>query len=472
VEKLRYEVIISGTDFGKRKTDVIPGLYKDTDGKLYLDAIELENLSQQARNLNLLIDSARSIMAEISLDSLLDLIIQNVKSVMNADRATLFLVDTERRELFSRVALGSKEEIRIPFGTGIAGFVAQSRETVNIQDAYSDSRFNSDNDHKSGYRTKSILCMPVYNSNKGIIGVIQVLNKVYTDHFTEKDEALLSAYASLAGISLANAQAYDELQKERNSLEVRVKERTKDLAQALGKSDSLLLNILPAEVAEELKEKGEVTPVHFENVTIMFTDFKDFTHIAEGMSPSQLIRELDGYFTQFDKTIERYNLEKLKTIGDSYMCAGGIPRIGDTHPIEACIAALEIQSFMSQMKDIKEKMKEPFWELRLGIHTGSVMAGVVGEKKFAYDVWGDTVNTASRMEFSGTPGKINISHATYELVKDFFECEYRGEVEAKNKGKVKMYYVNRIHREYALDKDGFVPNQNFMNYLGNKKKKI
>ena len=358
MEKLKYEVIISGKDFGNRKTDVIPGLYKAEDGKLYLDAIELENISQQARNLNLLVESARSIMAEISLDALLDLIIQNVKNVMNADRATLFLVDKETNELRSRIALGSKEEIRIPFGTGIAGFVAQSKQTVNIRDAYSDPRFNSENDQRSGYRTKSILCMPVYNSHHEIIGVIQVLNKLYTDHFTEKDENLLSAYASLAGISLANAQAYEEIQLERDKLEARVKERTKDLALALEKSDSLLLNILPTEVAEELKETGEVTPVHFDSVTIMFTDFKDFTFIAEGMTPQQLIRELDGYFTQFDKTIERYHLEKLKTIGDSYMCAGGIPRIGTTHPVEACIAALEIQSFMSHMKEIKEKMKE------------------------------------------------------------------------------------------------------------------
>jgi class 3 adenylate cyclase len=313
--------------------------------------------------------------------------------------------------------------------------------------------------------------MPVYNSRQQIIGVIQVLNKLYTDHFTEKDEALLGAYASLAGISLANAQAYDELQKERNTLEARVKARTKDLAEALDKSDRLLLNILPSEVADELKEKGEVTPVHFESVTIMFTDFKDFTHIAEGMSPSQLIRELDGYFTQFDKTIERYHLEKLKTIGDSYMCAGGIPRISNTHPVEACLAALEIQSFMSQMKEVKEKMKEPFWELRLGIHSGSVMAGVVGEKKFAYDVWGDTVNTASRMEFSGTPGKINISQATYELVKEYFDCEFRGEVEAKNKGKIKMYYLNRLRANFSLDKEGFVPNEKILNILNNQRNK-
>ena len=124
---------------------------------------------------------------------------------------------------------------------------------------------------------------------------------------------------------------------------------------------------------------------------------------------------------------------------------------------------------MNQMKDIKEKMKEPIWELRLGIHTGSVMAGVVGEKKFAYDVWGDTVNTASRMEVSGTPGKINISHVTFELVKDFFECEYRGEVDAKNKGKIKMYFVNRIKPEYSLDKDGFVPNEKFISHIANLK---
>jgi class 3 adenylate cyclase len=153
------------------------------------------------------------------------------------------------------------------------------------------------------------------------------------------------------------------------------------------------------------------------------------------------------------------------------MCAGGIPRIGDTHPIEACLAALEIQSFMDQMKKVKEKMKEPIWELRLGIHTGSVMAGVVGERKFAYDVWGDTVNIASRMEFSGTPGKINISNATYELVKDFFDCEYRGEVDAKNKGKVRMYFVNRIKSEYSLDHDGFVPNQKLLNLLENQRNK-
>ncbi|HRG76873.1 MAG TPA: adenylate/guanylate cyclase domain-containing protein [Leptospiraceae bacterium] len=232
------------------------------------------------------------------------------------------------------------------------------------------------------------------------------------------------------------------------------------------RSDKLLLNILPKVIAEELKTNGKVTPVHFQNASIMFTDFRGFTQIAEKLRPEELIKELDACFTQFDKITERFNLEKLKTIGDSYMCVGGIPRVNDTHAIDSCLAALEIQAFMNQMKQIKETLGLPFWELRLGIHSGHVMAGVVGEKKFTYDIWGDTVNIASRMESSGTVGKINISFATYELVKDYFVCDYRGEVAAKNKGKVKMYYLNQIRPDYSKKNEGLVPNENFWrNYL-------
>jgi class 3 adenylate cyclase len=228
--------------------------------------------------------------------------------------------------------------------------------------------------------------------------------------------------------------------------------------EAKEESEKLLLNILPMKVAQELKEKGSVTPIRYEKVSVLFTDFKGFTKVAEGMDEQSLIQELDACFTQFDEIILRNNMEKLKTIGDSYMCAGGLPLTSYTNPIDCCLAALEIQSFMNQLKEIKISLGLPFWELRLGIHTGPVVAGVVGRFKFAYDIWGDTVNTASRMESSGQTGKINISKETYDDVKYFFETEYRGKVHGKNKGELDMYFLNRLKPRYSQDEDGKAPN--------------
>lgn len=227
------------------------------------------------------------------------------------------------------------------------------------------------------------------------------------------------------------------------------------------KSDSLLLNILPARIAEELKQRNEVTPELYPSSTVMFTDFKGFTKVAEGMTPEELVKELDGCFTQFDEIIQRNNLEKLKTIGDSYMCAGGLPNTNYTHYIDICMAALEIQAFMMQLREIKEALGLPFWELRLGIHTGPVVAGVVGKHKFAFDVWGDTVNTASRMESGGEVSRINCSKETYELAKYFFEFEYRGKFEAKNKGKIDMYFLKGIRKDLCKDTEGRIPSDIF-----------
>jgi adenylate cyclase len=207
-------------------------------------------------------------------------------------------------------------------------------------------------------------------------------------------------------------------------------------------SDELLLNILPAEVANELKEKGSAEAKYVDGVTVLFTDFKDFTQISEKLSPKELVGLLHECFQTFDMIITKYKLEKVKTIGDSYMCAGGlpIPREGSAQHVVA--AALEIQEYIQQLHTRQIAEGGSGIEMRLGIHTGPVVAGIVGVKKFAYDIWGDTVNTASRMESSGTPGKVNISAATYALVKDQFECTQRGLVDAKHKGKIAMYYVD------------------------------
>ena len=227
------------------------------------------------------------------------------------------------------------------------------------------------------------------------------------------------------------------------------------------KSDRLLLSILPASVAEELKDTGRNRPVHYDQASVLFTDFQGFTRIAEGLAPEALVAELDKCFSYFDSLMDRYKLEKLKTIGDSYMCAGGVPEPNGTHAVDCILAALEIQAFMNQMKSIKAQQGLDYWELRLGIHTGPLVAGVIGEKKFAYDVWSDTVNTASRCESAGVAGKINISGTTYSVVKDFFVCEYRGKIEIKNKAAVDMYFVDGILPELSRDGKGRVPGTPF-----------
>jgi class 3 adenylate cyclase len=206
--------------------------------------------------------------------------------------------------------------------------------------------------------------------------------------------------------------------------------------------ETLLLNILPEEVARELQETGNATPKYYEKVSVLFTDFKSFSKLADHMSPQQVIEELNLYFTAFDSIIEKYNLEKIKTIGDAYMCAGGIPVADDSHLVNIIRASMEIQNYIEYMNLERRKAGKPEWEMRIGIHTGPLVAGVVGRKKYAYDIWGSTVNIANRMESNGEPGQVNISSATYELVKNQFACTYRGKISAKNIGEVDMYFVN------------------------------
>ena len=211
------------------------------------------------------------------------------------------------------------------------------------------------------------------------------------------------------------------------------------------KSQKLLLNILPEKTAKELLNNGKVDAKKFDSVSVMFTDFKEFTNISHDLSPENLVKSVDFYFSKFDEIIEKYGLEKIKTIGDAYMCAAGLPYQTKDHADKMILAAFEIAKFTEESKKMNDKDITNF-EVRIGINTGPVVAGVVGTQKFAYDIWGDTVNVASRMESNSLPGKINISETTYQLVKDKFDCEYRGKVPVKNKGMMKMYFVNSIKK--------------------------
>jgi len=219
-----------------------------------------------------------------------------------------------------------------------------------------------------------------------------------------------------------------------------IRKTKKIIEEERDRSDRLLLNILPEETANELKLNGKVKAKKHEAVTVLFTDFKEFTSYSENLSPETLVETVDFYFSKFDTIIEKHGLEKIKTIGDAYMCAGGLNVTEDNHAHKMILAAKEITAFVEETKN-NIAINDLTFDIRIGINSGPVVAGVVGSKKFAYDIWGDTVNVASRMEAMSEPGKINVSQGTYELIKDTWTCEYRGEIDVKNRGKLKMYFV-------------------------------
>lgn len=217
--------------------------------------------------------------------------------------------------------------------------------------------------------------------------------------------------------------------------------KNKKLAEEKGKTDSLLLNILPQETADELKSTGKALPKVYDNVSVLFTDFSGFTSLTEKMDPRLVLNNLELMFTRFDDIASENDMERIKTIGDGYMCAGGLPLENKTHPIDAVRTGLKYLTALEEFNVDQKELGKPEWKLRVGINSGKVVAGVIGKRKFAYDIWGDTVNLASRAESHGILNKVNITENTYLEIKDVFDCEYRGEVDVKNIGKVKMYIV-------------------------------
>lgn len=216
------------------------------------------------------------------------------------------------------------------------------------------------------------------------------------------------------------------------------------LSEERKKTESLLLNIFPPHVADELKKSGKVTPMLYQDTTIIFTDFKDFTKFSQQLTPEELIAELGKCFEKFDEIITHNGLEKIKTIGDAYMCVGGIfsEQVSAKENAKRAVqAAVEIADYIAETKKQHRAEGRVYWDIRIGVHTGDIVAGIVGKKKFAFDIWGDAVNTASRLETSGEAGRVNISGDTYKLIKDSFNCEYRGKLPIKNKGELDMYFV-------------------------------
>ncbi len=286
---------------------------------------------------------------------------------------------------------------------------------------------------------------------------------------------LAVVFILLLGFGINQARIW-RIKKQRLYLAKEVRERTREvilqkeqienqksvIEEEKNKVEKLLLNILPSETAEELKTKGKASARSYRQVSIMFTDFVGFTQIAETMRPADLVAKLDSFFIQFDEIVAKYSLEKIKTIGDAYMCAGGVPIRSKSNPIDTVLAALEIQRYVKQ---VNEEFPDEKWHLRIGINTGEIIAGVIGTKRFAYDIWGNAVNVAQRMEMASDAFKVNVSGATFNEIEPYFVCTYRGKIAAKNKGEVDMYYVEGIKPELSIDGLGIEPNEKFWKYV-------
>jgi adenylate cyclase len=340
--------------------------------------------------------------------------------------------------------LASEIGARVPLKDAYDGLARAYAKIGNFKKAYAydtlyssikDTLYNVDNDKK--------IQQSQFNSDLGkkeaeisLLTADQALKDA-----TIQRQKILNYAAVITGflLILVVAGFYNRYQYVRKTNKIIKNERDR--------SQELLLNILPEETARELESNGYAKTRFYDNVTVLFTDFKGFSSIAGKLTPIQLVAELNEYFMAFDEIMSKYNLEKIKTIGDAYMCAGGIPTTNDSHPLDAVKAALAMQAYMEKRQREKTNSGLQGWELRIGIHTGPVVAGVVGKKKYAYDIWGDTVNIASRMESNGEPGKVNISATTYHLISEYYQCIYRGKISAKNIGEVDMYFVeSEIHK--------------------------
>ena len=328
-----------------------------------------------------------------------------------------------------------------PLSLKIVQYAERTAKAVVLGDASNVGKFAQDEMLKQ-LKSKSVFCSPVINQGK-MLGMIYLINDHIINAFTEDSVDLLNLLSSQLSVSLQNALLYD-------SLESQVKQRTYDLIKERDLSESLLKNILPTKVAEELKNAGAVEARYFPKATVLFTDFKDFTQLTKEVKPKKLVEELDFIFSRFDEIAELHGIEKIKTIGDSYMAASGIPVPGTNDEVRIIRAAIEMTAFLEEVKQKRISEGSDFYfEARVGIHTGPVIAGIVGKNKFAYDIWGGTVNLASRIESNGEAGRINISGTTYAYVKEEFKCTHRGKIDVKSYKNVDMYFVE-THNYHSI----------------------
>jgi adenylate cyclase len=391
-------------------------------------------------------------LPEIGFDEIAELAAQ----ICGCPAALVSFVDASRQWMKAKYGLLPAELSQCPREISICTVTICNNDILYVPDLTKDQRFNT-SPLVTGDLHLSFYCgVPLITRDGHALGTLCVIDFEPRELTFEQREAL----RRLSRQTMVHLELRRQLLV-RNEMLVEL-EHARDRAVAeKAESDKLLLNILPPSIATELKTSDRVQPRFFDSATVILIDFTGFTRLVETMEPASVIDQLDQHFTKFDDIMANHRLEKLKTIGDAYLAVGGVPEPNRSHAIDASLGALQVLDHLARLNRQREKLRLPAWQVRIGINTGPVIAGVVGKHKFTYDIWGNTVNIAQRVEAAGVPGRIGIAESTWQHINTRFETEARGAVEVKHQGLVNMYYLNRIRPELSSDSAGMMPNDRF-----------
>jgi adenylate cyclase len=361
--------------------------------------------------------------------------------------ATIGFIDDRRHWAKSRCGLPRGEK---PRELSICSTTVCQADLLLIPDLRADERFAEFATVATEPHFRFYCGMPLINPEGFALGTLCVMDFQPRKLTFEQTEAI-RCLAHQVTVQLELRRKFAELEEAQHQIEAQKAE-----------SERLLLNVLPKSIAEELKRKGRVQPRYYQAATVLFADFSGFTRLAASMEPSRLILQLDDYFSRFDEIVEGHGLEKIKTIGDGYMAVGGLPEPNHTHPFDAALAALAMRELVRTMNQEREMLHLTPWHLRIGLHTGPVIAGVVGSRKFAYDIWGDTVNIAARLQAGCRVGTITASEYLGNLLRNVFNMSPYGTITAKNKGELPACTLERIKPGFSSDPEGIRPNPEFV----------
>lgn len=373
--------------------------------------------------------------------------------------ALITLMDEHRQWFKSNYGIPGITEC--PPEVSICSTTICANDILYVPDLTKDARFNEMATVVGEPYVRAYCGVPLINPEGFVLGTLCIMD--FAPHELTPSQREAVRRLSRQAMSLL------ELRRQliaREAMLSQIRVAKQEAEEAREKSDTLLHSIFPVSIAEELKTKGSVEPRFYEMATVLFADFKDFTLLTEGMEPARLIEQLNRNFANFDEIAAANRVVTLRTVGDGCLCVTGLPEKNRTHPLDACLAALQMQQSITKNNRQREQLRLKPWQLRIGINTGPVVAGVVGTKRYTYDVWGTAVNAAARLEQNCEPGRITISSSTLHYVTDLFETEPRGSIEAKNLGAIEMYFLNKIKPEFSTDADGFVPNEAFWHRAG------